>query len=416
MAKGDGSISQLGRNHWKVRVDFGKDPVTGKRRMVSRNIHGTKAEARKLRDRIRKEQENGIKADASKTTLSEFIRTWAANKESSGIAAHETVQGYLSRLAHVERYIGNVPINKIDAQAIESVYAAIREDEGLSGTSMNQIHTLLKGVLKKAVDYDYLLRNPCDRVTAPKKNDVDRRSLDAEECARLARSLDDAERKHLADMEAKEERMGKLNKTADRASVRGIGKMGCIQAVRIALATGMRRGEIAGLEWGGVDLDSGTIKVVQSRTKHNSIKAPKTKAGIRTIHLDSATIASLERWKDYQQGTLLTIGIEQRDTTPVCCSDTGSYLDLSNLERFWRSFKKEYGFEGLRLHELRHTQATQLLANGMDVKTVQARMGHSNASVTLNWYAHPVEDNDKKAAVMVGDLLNSPRDEVGDAA
>lgn len=416
MAKGDGSISQLGRNHWKVRVDFGTDPVTGKRRVVSRNVRGTKAEARKLRDQIRKEQESGIKADAGKTTLSEFIQTWADNKESSGVAAHETVQGYLSRLAHVEQYIGNVPINKIDAQTIESVYAAIRKDEGLSGTSMNQIHTLLKGVLKKAVDYDYLLRNPCDRVTAPKKNDVDRRSLDADECARLARSLDDAERKHLIDMEAKEERMSKLDKTADRISVRGIGKLGCIQVVRIALATGMRRGEIVGLEWGNVDLEAAVINVTQSRTKHNTIKSPKTKAGIRAIHLDNATTASLEKWKAYQKESLLTIGIEQSDTTPVCCSDIGSYIDLSNLERFWRNFKKEYNFEGLRLHELRHTQATQLLANGMDVKTVQARMGHSNASVTLNWYAHAVDDNDKTAADMVGCLLSDKQESATEAA
>lgn len=416
MAKGDGSISQLGRNHWKVRVDFGTDPVTGKRHVVSRNVRGTKAEARKLRDQIRKEQESGIKADAGKTTLSEFIRTWADNKISSGVAAHETVRGYLSRLSHVERYIGNVPINKIDAQTIESVYAAIRKDEGLSGTSMNQIHTLLKGVLKKAVDYDYLLRNPCDRVAAPKKNDVDRRSLSAEECVRLARSLDDAERKHLADMEAKEERMSRLDKTVDRISIRGIGKMGCIQAVRIALATGMRRGEIVGLEWGNVDLEAAVINVTQSRTKYNTIKPPKTKAGVRTIHLDSATKISLEKWKAYQRESLLTIGIEQSDTTPVCCSDIGVYIDLSNLERFWRSFKKEYSFEGLRLHELRHTQATQLLANGMDVKTVQTRMGHSNASVTLNWYAHAVDDNDKTAADMVGCLLSGNQESTTEAA
>lgn len=416
MAKGDGSISQLGRNHWKVRVDFGTDPITGKRHVVSRNVRGTKAEARKLRDQIRKEQESGIKADAGKTTLSEFIQTWADNKKSSGVAAHETVQGYLSRLAHVERYIGNVPINKIDAQTIESVYAAIRKDEGLSGTSMNQIHTLLKGVLKKAVDYDYLLRNPCDRVTAPKKNDVDRRSLDADECARLARSLDDAERKHLADMKAKEVRMSKLDKTTNRISVRGIGKLGCIQAVRIALATGMRRGEVAGLEWGNVDLDAAVINVTQSRTKYNTNKAPKTKAGIRTIHLDRDTVASLADWKACQRELLETIGIEQCDTTPVCCSDIGGYIDLSNFERFWRSFKKEYSFEGLRFHELRHTQATQLLANGMDVKTVQARMGHSNASVTLNWYAHAVDDNDKAAADMVGCLLSGKQESVTEAA
>ena len=61
----------------------------------------------------------------------------------------------------------------------------------------------------------------------------------------------------------------------------------------------------------------------------------------------------------------------------------------------------------MKFHELRHTQATQLLANGVDVKTVQARMGHSNAAITLNWYAHAVEENDRKAAQVIGDLFNN---------
>ena len=55
-------------------------------------------------------------------------------------------------------------------------------------------------------------------------------------------------------------------------------------------------------------------------------------------------------------------------------------------------------------HELRHTQATNLLANGVDVKTVQTRMGHANASITLNWYSHAVPENDRKAADMLGEL------------
>ena len=79
-------------------------------------------------------------------------------------------------------------------------------------------------------------------------------------------------------------------------------------------------------------------------------------------------------------------------------------MNLSNFERWWREFRKEAGFEGLRFHELRHTQATQLLANGVDLKTVQDRMGHANGAITLNWYAHAVPENDEKAAQLVGEI------------
>ncbi|MEF9877688.1 MAG: tyrosine-type recombinase/integrase, partial [Gordonibacter sp.] len=74
-------------------------------------------------------------------------------------------------------------------------------------------------------------------------------------------------------------------------------------------------------------------------------------------------------------------------------------------ERWWRQFRTRFGFDNLKFHELRHTQATQLLANGVDVKAVQTRLGHSNASLTLNWYAHAIPENDEKAAQLVGELF-----------
>ena len=80
-------------------------------------------------------------------------------------------------------------------------------------------------------------------------------------------------------------------------------------------------------------------------------------------------------------------------------------MNLSNFERWWREFRTNAGFEGLRFHELRHTQATQLLANGVDLKTAQDRMGHANGAITLNWYAHAVPENDEKAAQLVGEIF-----------
>lgn len=410
MAKGDGSLTQLGRNHWKVRVDHGKDPITGKRQVVSRNIRGTKAEARKLRDQLRSEKESGIKANAGKTTLNELVNMWAQAKKSAGVAAPETIDGNLSRLNHVLVYLGDVPITNIDAKTIELIYSKIREERGLGGTSMNQIHSLLKSVFNKAVDYDLLLRNPCNKVVAPKKDDPGRRAMSIEECSRLATCLDKEEEAIRQLMVDKENRMAKLEKTSERSSIRGLGKLGSIHAVRLALATGMRRGEVAGLEWQHIDLENHTVSIVQSRTKYGTNKAPKSKAGIRTIYIDEFLIKSLQRWKQEQAELLGSLDIVQEESTPVCCNDMGGYLDLRNFERFWRQFRIDHGFEGWKLHELRHTQATQLLANGVDVKTVQERMGHANANITLDWYAHAVPENDKRAAEMLGSLVFSPTD------
>lgn len=415
MAKGDGSVIEKltsdGKSYspkkWKVTVSAGLDPITRKRRRRIEVVTGTKAQARKRRDEIKQELESGVKIDAGKTTLSAFIELWGEAKRTAGKSTEESILEDLGKLAHVERYIGNAPITEIDAATVERVYALIRKDSRLGGTSMHRIHALLKNVFKKAMDYDLILRNPCDRVDAPKLDEPDRRSLDVGECIRMVAALDEMDRAEREAFSAKELRMGRLGKTGSRTSVRGLCKLSCIQAVRIALATGMRRGEILGLEWGNVNLGDGIISVVQSRTKYGRNKQPKTKAGVRNIHLDAATTSWLASWKVLQIGELNKFGIELGAHSPVCCNDKGGYIDLPNFERFWRKFKKDNDFEGLRFHELRHTQATQLLAHGVDIKTVQTRLGHANASTTLNMYAHAVPGNDLKAAEMLGSIMGT---------
>ena len=94
-------------------------------------------------------------------------------------------------------------------------------------------------------------------------------------------------------------------------------------------------------------------------------------------------------------------------TTPACCSDTGDYMNANNFSHWWRTFANASGFTGLKFHELRHTQASQLAASGMDVKTVRHRLGHSSATLTMNLYAHALPENDDKAADPIGSLLSS---------
>lgn len=405
MAKGDGSVTEVRRGVWRVRVEWGIDPMTGKRVVKSRNVHGTKADARRVRDEMRQERKNGLLANGDKMTLGEFVEIWAETRRTSGRARLDSIDEDRARLKHVVKYLGGVALPDISAAVIEQVYALIRQDSGLSGTSLNRIHTLLKNVFRKAVDYGFVSRNPCDRVEAPKRNEPDRRALNASECARLASCLDDAEELARAETFAKERRQVDRGNLFGRSSIRGACRLSCIQVIRIALATGMRRGEIIGLEWGHIDLEGRTITVAQTRTKKGENKPPKTKAGIRVVHIDGNTASCLRRWKSEQASLLRRISVLQNDATPVCCTDSGGYIDTSNFERFWRAFREQYGFEGLKLHELRHTQATQLLANGVDVKTVQTRMGHANARITLDWYAHAVPENDAKAADLMGNLL-----------
>lgn len=407
MSKGDGSITARGRGTWRVRISAGFDPVTGKRQYATTTVHGTKADARKVRDGLRAEVDGGLKVDAQRVTLSEFVPIWAEAKRTSGKVSEETLKGQLSTLKHAEQLLGGVPLRKIDAPMVEAVCADVRE-KGLSGTTAHKVHALLKSVFNKACDYGYATRNPCSKVEAPKVNEPDRRSLTPQEASRLLDRLDESEEKAYRELADKERRMLDKGKAFGRSYVRGVSSMSQAMAVRIGLATGARLSEVLALRWCCVDLDAGSVRICRTLKKDGTTKEPKTAAGTRTASIDRKTVEHLARWKARQAAELAKFGAHQTAETPVCCSNTGGYVNACNFEHWWKRFCKENGFEGLRFHELRHTQATLLLGNGVDVKTVQTRLGHADASITLNWYAHAMPGNDRQAADLLAAVMEHP--------
>lgn len=405
MAKGDGSIQEIRRGVYRVSVSLGRDPLTGKYRRVTRTVHGSKADARKVRDAIRSERDAGIDPDAGSVAFRDFARNWLEGRRSSGELAESTLKRYDELVATLCDYFGDAQVNKITPASIDSAYLRIRSERGISGSTMNKLHTLMKQIMKRACEYDMVLRNPCDRVKAPKRDTVKRRSLTRDEGAELLERIGEAERAAYAENDEKEARQLGAGNAEGRAYLLGITSIACAVAARVGLATGARRGEVLGATWQAVNLDAGTLRIEASVTASGKVKGPKSAAGVRRVALDARTVESLRRWKRYQARELAKIGKAQKMETPVFSDAKGGYMNPCNFSRWWRSFTADSGFEGLKFHELRHTQATQLLANGVDVKTVQTRLGHANASITLNLYAHAVPENDKAAADLVGELF-----------
>lgn len=416
MAKGDGSISVVKdkdgnviRNRWRVSLSFGSNPFTGKPNRVTRIVNGTKADARRVRDELRMQHDQGLQFEQSKLTFSEMARLWTSSRYATGFASETTIRLDAQRLRHVETLIGNMPLQSITVPILESAFAKVREERNLSNTTMHELHGIVKRVFAKAVDYDFILRNPCDKIKAPRKSDPDRKSLQIEDAAKLMAFVDEYQQELLDSFSEKEERQDKRGNTQTRTYINGLVKLSSIMAVRIAFATGMRRGEILGLMWKDISFgDVCEISIKRSYTPALKLKEPKTKSCYHTIAIDRNTAAHLRAWKQLQPECLDTLGeaLCQTENTPVCCSNTGDLYDPTNFYSWWDGFRKQAGFPKLRFHELRHTQATQLLANGVDMKTVQTRLGHANASITLNWYAHAIPENDRKAAELIGDLFS----------
>lgn len=417
MAKGDGSISvvkdksgNVVRNRWRVSLSFGTNPITGKPNRITRIVNGTKAEARRVRDELRRQYDQGLEFSQSQTTFSEMSKLWTSSRYTTGAASETTIKLDAQRLKHVEALIGHMALKSITVPVLEKTFAMIKEKRNLSNTTMHELHGIVKRVFSKAVDYDIILRNPCDKIKAPRKSDPDRKSLQVGDAVKLLAFVDEYERNLLEELNQKEERQDKRGNSTNRSYINGLVNISSIMAVRIAIATGMRRGEVLGLMWKDISFgDVCELKVRRAYTPALKLKEPKTKSGFRTIAIDRVTAEHLKAWKILQAECLETLGesFTQTEETPVCCSNIGGLYDPTNFYGWWNSFRKQAGFPKLRFHELRHTQATQLLANGVDVKTVQTRLGHANASITLNWYAHAVHENDQRAAKLIGDLFSS---------
>lgn len=408
--KGDGSCFFRGHDRhgtpiYEVIVSGGFDPVKRRYDKRSRRVHGTKADAMRVRDELKAEIEGGIIRGADLETFHDFAWTWYDKRKTDGEVTEATTECNRYALEILDGYIGGCRLKDVTPVMVDRLYGAIREDRGLSGSSMKQIHTTMNHVMRRAVDLGYVMTNPLDRVSKPKAGDSDRKSLNAEQMRRLRENVGDAWAGEVAAFEEKEQRRKDRQDKSARSYVRDVRPLSCVVAVLLGLATGARRGEILALTWEDIDLERKTVRIEKSITDKMEIKKPKTKAGIRTIAIDEGTAKALEDWKGRQRGILAMLRRVQGNSSPVCISSTGEHLEPHNFSNWWRRFRKKIGFDGLRFHELRHTQATQLLANRVDVKTVSARLGHSSASITLDMYASAMPETDREAARAIGEIL-----------
>jgi integrase len=161
--------------------------------------------------------------------------------------------------------------------------------------------------------------------------------------------------------------------------------------VMLALATGLRRGELLALRWRNVDLNAGTLRVVQSLEQTKAglrFKSTKSEKG-RGVPLPSFAIAELRRHKQAQAEALLALGVRQTGDTLLCGRAGGEPKKPENLTHEFRYLiRRMRDFPLIRFHDLRHTHATQLLASGVHPKVVQERLGHSSIAVTMDIYSH----------------------------
>jgi integrase len=357
-------------------VDVGRDARTGRRRQRWKGGFASRREAEQALARVL----SGDVGGAGSLTLGAFLDQWLAGhvpslKPSTAKSYKEVVQWYVTpRLGHVK-------LDDVNALLVKSLYADLisgggrRSGRRLSAGTVGVVHRVLRKAMNDAVLWGMLVRSPLLGVKPPRR--------DAHEmCAWTS----DEARQFLATV------------GCDRLYAMSV----------LVLATGMRRGEIAGLRWCDVDLDAGVLAVRRSRvsvsyTVHES--EPKTRSGRRTISVDERVVAVLSAHRRRQLEERLAWGPAWTDSGYVFTSENGVPLHPERITVLFGCLASAAGVPTIRLHDLRHTSASLLLSAGVHPKIVTERLGHSSVSITLDLYSHVIPGLQAEAAEKLGEMI-----------
>jgi integrase len=363
---------------WELIVQLPRDPVSGKYKQMSRVVRGTKREAQRQLSALVASVSEG-KVTSAAVSLDELIARWL---EARGERLSPTTAREYARLAKtiISPALGSQSIGKIKAHQLDALYAGLVNERGLSPSSVRQVHAVIRSSLNQAVKWGWLSENPAVKASPPA---VRRSEIVPPELQTAMRLLATAEKRD-----------------PEFAIL-----------LRVLAATGARRGEVCALQWTDVDLDKRTLVIKHSIAKVADgvvQKDTKTHAS-RRIALDDATVRILRHYRTEIERRAKTIRVKVRDDAYVFSPDPDGGLPLHPdlVSGRFRSLCRKLGITGVRLHDLRHLHATQLLAAGVPVRTVSGRLGHANASTTLNVYAHFLEASDREAADVVSRLFDA---------
>ena len=365
---------------WQVRYESGRDPVTGQRRQISRNVRGNKRNAQKVLNALVAEAEAGRTVGTS-GTFEELSTRWLALVEHD--LSPTTLRRYKNLLSkRILPAIGDRPVSSIKAMELDELYQGLTRRIGLSSATVRQAHAIIRRALRQAVMWGWINTNPAANATPPRIVKADLSPPDVDQVGELLRAANDRDPEFA-------------------------------NYLHIAATTGARRGELCALRWSNVNIEVGTLTIERSIVEVSGgllEKDTKTHAN-RRIALDDDTLAVFEAQRHRAQERASLIGESVSDDAFVFSREPGGTTPWTpdSVTKRFATIRVELGYDNMRLHDLRHFAATRLMAAGVPVRTVSGRLGHANPSTTLSVYSHFVAASDQEAASVMGKLVSSSK-------
>lgn len=390
-----GSIEKRGKNSYRLTVAEGFD-LNGKPMIHRKTVHGTKKDAEVELAKFVTEVQNGLVVDGKSLRFSEFTEIWKRDYGSKELAP-TTYKRYCRMLeTRLLPYFGHFYINKIRPTDIMKFYDLLEKDtqlvrkkgnngsktkKPLSGKTILEHHRLLRAMLHKAVYWQLIVANPAERVQAPKARKPKRRSYDDEQTKILLENLE------------------KLSIEETKYKV----------AIILTVFTGVRLGELMGLEWQDVDFKNGIISINRSSQYLSDMgvftKTPKTESSIREIAIPEFIISLLEEYKLWYEEQKSIYGELWTNSNRLFVQADGKAMHPSSISKWFVRYVSTIGLPVINFHGLRHTNASLLVAQNVDIAVVSARLGHAQISTTLDFYVHPLLSHNRKAGYALENLL-----------
>ena len=367
-ANGEGTIYKRKDGRWcaSVSLDFGK----------RKYIYGkTREEVGRKLTVAQKAKQDGLPLPTERQTLAQFLAHWLESVKPSLRPSTHLRYEQLVRI-HALPYLGKLSITRVKPDHLQRLYAD-RLEAGQSPASVRQLHAVLHRAFRQATRWGLVGRNVADLVSAPRVAPSDMQALTPDQ----ARALLDAA-------------------AGDRLEALYV----------VAVSTGMRQGELLGLRWQDVNMDSSTIsvrKTLQRTSEGHVLADPKTTQSRRHVGLTTTALQALQRHRVQQNKERLRVGAAWQDLDMVFSDPVGGFIKEWNLRK--QSFLpllQRAGLPIIRFHDLRHTAATLMMGRGVHPKIVSEMLGHSQVSITLDLYSHVTPTMQREATDAMDALLS----------
>ena len=307
--------------------------------------------------------------EPEKITLGKFLERWLRDAAKPTLKATTYANYERAVERSIKPYLGGVKLAKLTALQIHGMYATLAK-EGASADKIGVTHAVLHRALKQAVRWRLLPINVCADVERPKVERTEVTPLGLPDVGKLLEA-------------AKGERFEAM--------------------IVLAVTTGMRLGELFALQWPDIDLDRKSVMVqrsLQELSGRLALVEPKSARGRRRIELPRIAVEALARHRE----RMLAEGLAGAEV--IFCNTLGGPMRRSHFhDQHFKPMLRKAGLPECRFHDLRHTSATLLLAQGVHPKVVQERLGHSQISVTLDTYSHVLPTMQAEAAGKFDDML-----------